>query len=335
MERTISFRLQAATLAVIGALGLTLAGCDGNQDPGDGYGRMRVDISGLKQQFNAGGPETQATGVTASPSETRVRSVIIGAVVITFQGSPLNSDSRINDDNVQGLIDDLINSVNFFTIVDLPTAADEIEFKVPPPGAGGWQVAAVGSRARLATFDDLKEENVIYYGFDENEGQFRTTSAGAQPSVTLDMKRACFLKSPPLGCAAFGDERQATVTGSVEILGMELDGTAVPTGTDIMFPIFTRATANTGSWTPGGLPNCTETDTCSTAVVAAGLEAVADLSGAGTVRVLVSHRQANNQTSACQSATAVGSLDPENPTPGSLSAECGFSDFFADYSIED
>jgi hypothetical protein len=220
--------LGAALLLTVLALGL--AGC-GNDHPAGNGGTIRVDLRALQSQVG-GGFATETAGPGDSPATTAVKSLVIGAVVITFTDTPLSSDTNINSDLQDKLASDIINSVNYFSIVDLPTSEDFVEFKVPPPGAGHWQVAAVGTRTQILTFNDLNDNSAaIYYGFDE---AFHTTSGSSGPDVSLEMKRACFLDSPPNGCAAYGTDGNITITPTVTILDVLDNGTRIPS---VTFPI--------------------------------------------------------------------------------------------------
>jgi hypothetical protein len=208
----------AALLLMVAALGL--AGC-GNDNPSTSGGTMKVDIRGLKQQMGVGGPSTMSTGVSDSPATTAVKSLIIGAVVITFSNTPLDETTQVTSDLQDKLASDVINSINYFSIVDLPTNDDFVEFKVPPPSAGNWQVAALGTRDQILTYTDLDDENVaIYYGFSP---KFYNTSGDSGPDVPITMSRACFIDSPPKGCAQYDETGAPVVTSDVLVYGVYLN----------------------------------------------------------------------------------------------------------------
>lgn len=300
MART-SFFSRFLALAAMALMLSALAGC-GNDNPADSGGAMTVDIRGITQQVGAGGGfSTMDTGVEDSPAETKVESLVIGAVVITFTNTPLTSDTQITDDIENKLADDIINSINYFTIVDLPTSKDFVEFKVPPPGAGKWQVAAVGTRKKIVTFQDLDDDNVgIYYGFTP---QFFTTSGSSGPDVTIEMKRACFIDDPPKGCAQIIDDNDSAVTASVEILNVT-DQNGSPIGA-LTYPMYVKDSG--GTHTPA---------TAKTALN--GL----NLSGVTKVTIEVTHQDANGQSAACQTVSGTGAGQVT-----SLRNNCGSSTF--------
>ncbi|HEX7927827.1 MAG TPA: hypothetical protein VF678_09555, partial [bacterium] len=203
---------------------LALAGC-GNDHPSDNGGTMKVDLRGIVSQMGGsggGGFSEMSVGVADSPATTAVKSLIIGAVVITFTDTPLDAGTPITQDLTDKLADDVINSINYFSIVDLPTSADSVEFKVPPPGAGHWQVAAIGTRKQILTYDDLNSDDVaIYYGFTP---QFFTTSGSTNPDVSITMNRACLIDTPPNGCASYDENGNAVVTDAVKVWAVYWDG---------------------------------------------------------------------------------------------------------------
>jgi hypothetical protein len=300
-----------ALLALVAALGLS--GCS-NDNPREDGGTITVDIRGIKQQLGggSGGFSTSTTGPGDSPATTDVKSLIIGAVVITFTDTPLTSDTNIDSGLEDKLADDVINSINYFSIVDLPTSDDFVEFKVPPPGADHWQVAAIGTRNKIAVFEDLSDESVaIYYGFTP---QFYNTSGDSGPTVDIEMKRACFIDDPPAGCAAYGDSYEAVVTSSVEILQVSNQGGNLSLPGSHAYPIKVRDGGATGG-------NCNGTTPCAPSYVETILQTISGASGATALTVEVSHQQANGQSTACQSATTVGNLR----------TECGSSTFESTY----
>jgi hypothetical protein len=241
-----------AALLLLGAVSLGLAGC-GNDNPADSGGTMTVDLRGIKNQLG-NGFSTQDTGVAGSTATTAVRSLIIGAVVITFSDSPLSETTQIDSGIEDKFASDVINSINFLSIVDLPTGENFVEFKVPPPSAGHWQVAAIGTKNRIERFQDLDDANVaIYYGFDD---QFHTTSSGSQPDVSITMNRACFIDEPPLGCAQYTSLTTAVVSGSGTIVSFyngENEGTrtGLPATATATLLTSTVKTANAGAFAAG------------------------------------------------------------------------------------
>jgi hypothetical protein len=279
-----------AALLLAGVLGLAGCGAFSNDNPSDSGGTITVDLRELAGTMSdGGGHSTLVAGPGSSDATTDVKSIIIGAVVITFTSDPLTADDEISGSVEDDLANDVINSINYFSIVDLPTSEDFVEFKVPPPGSGNWQVAAIGTRVPITTYQDLDDESVgIYYGFSD---KFYQTSGSSGPDVEFEMKRACYIDNPPKGCAAFDGDGQAIVTAAVEIIDVrDQSGNTIGAG----YPFIVRATG--GTHTP-----------------AQAVDALEGLSMAGVTKVTVevTHQRATGQSGACQAAATVADLRDE------------------------
>lgn len=224
-------------LAMAGALAALalLAGCFGG-DSSRGTGRIQINLAPIVQQL--GGSSTQTTqssgthstllaGPPASTAVTPVQTLVVGAIVIDFQDTPIGPDTPITDTVKNSLKDAAINSVQFLSLVGLPTSSDTAEFDAPPPGATHWQIVVVGMRDSITSFDQIGDNSPIYYGFnaDANGVPFFLSSAtvGSQP-IDIQIHRACLVKSPPAGCAQFQTDRTFLATPAVEIVGVYLNG---------------------------------------------------------------------------------------------------------------
>jgi len=307
MTRTISIgkRLAGAALAILSLL--ALAACDGNSNPPD-RPTLRVDLASIKQQLGGGAGggalSTRGIGQSGSPATTQVYSLVVGAVVITFTDQALASDTTLSDTLTDALEEDVKNSIVYFKIVDLPTAEDFVEFNLPPEAAGFWQVAAIATRAPISTFDDLSQDSIgVYYGFDG----VRRRTVGTTENVNLDMRRACLITTPPLGCAQYNLDRNSMVSPGVEIVGVVDSQNASIAGTTPL-PIVVRDTVST---------NCATG--CSPAAAAALLNAMTVANSGITGAVIkTTHQLSPGQPSNCTAT-------PQ--TAANLIANCGEEDF--------
>jgi hypothetical protein len=168
-------------------------------------------------------------------------------------------------------------------------------------------VFVFGLRDKIKVLDEIKDESGIYYGFntdDSGKPFFLVSDAGkaappavqlidANTTLTISMTRACIADSPPPGCAQYLDDRQtAKVTGGLEIVGINLNGSAVSLGQS--YPIVVR---NGGS----GSGACNTTAGCNPTYVKSLMQSVSGLASAANSRVDTTHMLsgAADQTSAC------------------------------------
>ncbi|OGG96590.1 MAG: hypothetical protein A2527_03260 [Candidatus Lambdaproteobacteria bacterium RIFOXYD2_FULL_50_16] len=204
----------------MGLLLLSFSGCkELNNHPAPEM--VKVDIRGLKAQLGYSSTANSAiSGQPASPANDEVKSLLIGALAVTTRSTPYTKDTAITPEVSKNLETELTNSVNFFTLVALPTTKDYIEFKVPPPAAGKWQVIAVGLKTQPEKLGNLSdpehEDSAAYYGFVES---FLTFNEVGKTPYDLSLYRACLISKPPKGCATFDDSLTGTpiVTAAVEI----------------------------------------------------------------------------------------------------------------------
>jgi len=321
------------------ALALALAGCEGG-GADRGGSKITVDIrpivaqmggspGGTAPQSAGGGPLTPQdapiAGPGASAATTDVLTLIIGAVAIGFQDTPLGANTAITDALKDSLQQATIDSTQFIALTRLPASNPFVEFDVPPPAATHWQVVVVGTRDTIHYLDQLKDDSSIYYGFNQNaQGTAVFLSAGDVGADPIDVvvRRACTVSAPPQGCAQYKPDRSVAVTAAVEIAGIYLDGsgTAVPLVVpplDGGYPLFVRA---------GGLPSgdCSAGNACAASYVAAQLASnlvVPGIATAATVRIETTHQLSNGQSGACTGAT----------TAAGLRTNCGTENYFTQF----
>jgi hypothetical protein len=216
------------------------AACQGGSDRG-GIGTISVDIRPLVEQMG-GGTGSSASGDSSrrysgliagpgpSPATTAVQTLIVGAVAIGFQDTPLAADAAITDTLRDELRQAEINSSQFIALTQLPTDNPFLEFSVPPPAATHWQIVAVGTRDAIHYLDEVRDDSPIYYGFNRDHSGipvFLSAETLGNAPIEVVMKRACVLTLPPNGCAQFRPNRTFALTAAVEIVGVYFDGSAV------------------------------------------------------------------------------------------------------------
>ena len=309
MIRTFGFSGRAAWVLLAAALGLGLGGC-GESQPPVRSDTLRVSLADLQQQMGAGGaaPTAQSVGLGGSDATTAAKTLLIGALVIDFQDTPLTSRTPVDDAMRKKLTDAMTNSAAFFQMVQLPVAADSIEINIPPPQASHWEITVFATNTQVLTMDDVSKhpEWVAYFGF---EPIFRPSST-APSSAAIKMQRACLAsKSPPNGCAQVGDPRVLVITPAVEILEILDQNGAAIAGLPAL-PIVVRADG--GSDCTGGTP-------CSAAAAWAALQPAIKVTPATSVLVNTSHQLSPGQSAACLAAKTVADLK----------AACGVDEFWS------
>jgi len=229
------------TLAAAGALAalVLIAGCQG-RGPNEGSGKLQVNLVPILQQLGgAGGGHSgqSATGARtgelatppASDAVTPVLTLVVGAIVIDFRDTPIGSDTAITDTVRNQLKKAATNSVQFLSLVQLPTGISLADFDAPPPGATHWQVTVVGLRDSVTSFDAIGDKSAIYYGFnsDANGKPFFVSQAmvGSTP-FNVHLGRACMVSQPPNGCAQFQPDGSFVATPAMEIVGLYVNGGA-------------------------------------------------------------------------------------------------------------
>ncbi len=231
------------------AMALAGAGClGGGQDRGNG--KITVDIRPLVEQMggstgastlSAGGgiaPQSGAaprgavapqsiTGPGTSAATTDVLTLVIGAVAIGFQDTPLGPNTAITDALKDELQQAAMDSTQFVALAQLPTSDPFVEFDVPPPAAIHWQIVVVGLRDTERYLDQSGGNSPIYYGFNLDalgNPTFLSARTVSDAPIDVVMKRACVVSVPPNGCAQYKPDRTLVITPALEIVGVYLDG---------------------------------------------------------------------------------------------------------------
>jgi len=224
-------------------------------------------------------------------SATEVKAILVGALAVISRDTPYTSSVTINDQVAQGFEDDLANSVNYFAITPLPSDLPYLEFKVPPPSAGNWQVVAVGLRTQPATIGELGDtahkDTSIYYGFTES---FSTYDSVGTDAFSLTLHRSCLSNQPPQGCASYDDSliKDPVVTAAVEIIGVKLNGVDY-TPLEATFPI---VVSNVGD----AVNAVNQLKTIREEIQATGV-------AIGSLSVTTTHSTNLNEPAACQGGT--------------------------------
>jgi hypothetical protein len=230
------------TLAAAGALAalVLLAGCFGGGG-NRGSGKLSVNIAPIVQQLGGGGDGQTAarTGMVAGPppsaAVTPVQTLVVGAIVIDFQNTPIGPNTSITDALKTSLKNAAINSVQFLQLVSLPTSSSTVDFDAPPPGSTHWQIVVVGLRDSPSSFDQIGDNSPIYYGFNTDMAGnpvFLTSDTVGDAPLDITMRRACLVAMPPAGCAQYGADslRTPVVTSAVEIVGVYIGTALAPIG---------------------------------------------------------------------------------------------------------
>ena len=311
-------------------LSLTVGCADLNDDPppaNSGSGGVTFSLTALAQQLGYRTDPTTGLHTTPAASEatTPVVALVSGAIVVrsrTLAQGPYSDSVPITNLETQ-LETDLLNSIESLQLVQLPLPPGQhnVTVRVPGPAAEKWQflgaaftAAADGtSPQNLADLgEDKFQDSAVYFGF---HPQFLKTSVSGQTvtlldavtgavvpetALTLTLKRACLITTPPNGCAQFDDDAARTpkVTAAVEITGVLVNGAADST---LNYPLQVRSGA-TGSCLSGYADSCT-------AAIAIQRLASIPLTGATTTIVRTTHQLSPGQSTTCQLASTVGGLE--------------------------
>ncbi|OGH00651.1 MAG: hypothetical protein A2557_03175 [Candidatus Lambdaproteobacteria bacterium RIFOXYD2_FULL_56_26] len=232
-------------LALAALVGLGLGGCKSFNDNPSGGKTLTVDLTALTTQMQGQGA---VAGLASSPTATQVKALVIGALAVSSRNTPYGPDVAINQTVKDNLENELSNSVNYFALVKLPVSENFVSFKVPPPAAGKWQIAAVGlstQPAALGNLGDSEHKNsAVYYGFGD---RFLTYDTVADSPYSLTLSRACLVSGPPKGCASFAETLTGTpvVTASVEIQAIKVNGASYqPSALTLPYLAWTDAQAS-------------------------------------------------------------------------------------------
>ena len=130
---------------------LLLSSCKELTNKKDSSSTISVDLNDIKQQLNASDRASQS--ITGAGD---TKALIIGAIVIS-RATPYTSGETLTKTEEDALVDDLVNSINYITLVDLPVAEDYVEFLIPPETAGNWQVIVLAINFSVDTIGDLAD----------------------------------------------------------------------------------------------------------------------------------------------------------------------------------
>lgn len=239
---------------------LSAGGCKDLNDnpPPEPEKTLQIDIADLQSQISASPglhetspDETIHQSVTSTDTDvsSEAKTLLVGAIVVTKRDTPYEDEITPTTSISRFFGSDLYDSGEYLELIDLPVSQKYIEFKVPPPSAGNWQVIAVGFSTQPEQVDNLSDTEhrkaAIYFG--TNENFFTADDIGNTP-VPVRMKRVCLQGDPPNGCATFGKSLTAdpVVTASVEIVGIKVNGENYTPNT-VDFPIFVRTASDVTS----------------------------------------------------------------------------------------
>ena len=110
---------------------------------------ISVDLGKILQQING---DSSSKSIDAPDG---VKALVIGAIVVTERDTPYTSDTVMTDAVEDEIVDQLVNSINFITIVNLPVSGDYINFLIPPETSAHWQVVVVTTDFPVTTLSDL------------------------------------------------------------------------------------------------------------------------------------------------------------------------------------
>lgn len=232
-----------------------LPGCgEFNDNPRETKMKLTVDINELKKQFgyssdNQDSLDKAVRGISdleETDATSAVKSLVIGAIVITTRDTPYTTDEALTDEDMEDIEDDVLNSAAYIDFVNLPTSDDTIEFLVPPPSAANWQVAAIGVNFKMDYLEELDEtehdDAVMYYGF--TPIFYKYDDIEEDTIISLTMKRNCLSNEEihPNGCATYSNilSDDPIVTAAVEIVDVKINDNSVSYSD---FPIIVRSEA--------------------------------------------------------------------------------------------
>ncbi len=264
-NKRLDFTTAMKMIGIVFTAGLIVLGCKQfNDDPAERSDTITVDVQKIQNQLGytkADAVKSQNSGSSniSPPTDTdasnAVRSILIGAMVVTSRSTPYTSTTALTEAEVENMEDDLLNSVNYFKMINLPTTSTYLTFDVPPETAGNWQVVAVGLDFDISVFDDLSKEEhdgaVIYAGFVERFFTRNDVGDGVLGDDLL-MKRACLNSETVKGCATYNVDinDDPVVTAAVEIVGVQYTTSSGTEDASGDFPILVRSSSGTGVLSP-------------------------------------------------------------------------------------
>ncbi len=237
-----------------------------NDDPADKKASLNLNLKNIQHQLgytdqqiaSSRGVSSALTQPGDSPATSTVNVLIIGSITVNgLDGrrgnNPYSIFEPLTSDLKDDLEADLTNSANFIETIILPTSSETVEFKLPPEGAGNWQVVAAAvnfsslSGNTPPTLQEAAEEDILYAGYSSN--MYNTPNVLKNGiSETLILQRNCFNETVvPKGCATYSYDisDNPIVTDAVEIVGVKINDTDV--SHDILigpsFPYVVRTSA--------------------------------------------------------------------------------------------
>jgi hypothetical protein len=303
-----------------------LMGCkDINDNPPPEAPRLTVDLQDIQRQLgyvmspNGSHRATEpdrAIAILENDVTTPALSLLVGAIVVSNRNTPYTSDIAINRSIDLFFGSDLTSSGEYLRIIDLPTATGTVEFKVPPPSAGQWQVLAIALSSRPKLVSQLSDaehkDAAIYYGI---AGRFFSSDDIGRTPIPLKLKRVCLLDSPPKGCASFARTITGApvVTTAVEIVGVKVNGNDF-TSTQVDLPIFVHNDADVAT---------------ARSKLATIRDEVRALGTVSSLTVRATHTQNPDETEGCR---ALSDVTNENEfTAMQLRTHCDVSEYSAHY----
>ncbi len=297
--------LLIATLLILPVF--VTSGCkELSNDPPESSGNMVVNLGDIQKQLSVSSTNNSSNGQSqsvtvpgSSPASDEVKSLLVGAFVVTTRDTPYTKDVPITDTVEDDLKDELSGSVDYIKIVSLPTEKDYIEFPYPKSELSKWQVIAVALNFDINQFAELGEDDhensILYFGFSDKF--YKSNTIGENELVTIDMTRACLSNNTVLGCATYNDSISGTpiVTTAVEILDVRYNDTVFSTSS-VTFPILVHSAGDVA----GAVSSLEQVR--SEIISAYGASNITSL----TVRT--SHSKNTDESAACQSSTSLTDL---------------------------
>ena len=294
-----------------------IIGCaEFNDNPAEKEKTISIDIQELQRQVGYSTDSTgnqreelpRITGPGDSDATNDVKSIVVGAIVVTSRDTPYSEYEAITDEEWEVFKDEIANSIGYISFVHLPTSEDTIEFSVPPPSAGNWQIFAVGIDFRIDYVEELGEDKhddaIIYRGFAKD---FYTseTIEGETPELTL--RRACVTNENIKGCATYSNDLNddPIVTAAVEIIDVKINNVSVDPN---YFPIIVR----------------TEADSQAAVNTLKGFRDSQSLNVGDTLTVIATHSKNPNESSDCRAYA-----DDQDATVSDLKDNCETQEYTA------
>lgn len=146
---------------------------------------ISVDLNDIKQQLN----ESESRSSQSITGSGGAKALVIGAIVVT-RNTPYTSGEVLTQAQEDALVEDLANSINYITLVNLPVSKDYIEFLIPPDTAGHWQVVVVAVNFAVDNLGDLADYEskgeITHTGFTPNFYTSGNVGSGVIP-ITMQL----------------------------------------------------------------------------------------------------------------------------------------------------